>query len=138
MIRTVLDTNVVLAANFSAHPQSPNVEIISRWRAGQFVWLVTADIMAEYAEKMVELGKPLEKVEAFVADVLTLAEEVPLRFFHLRHYPVDGDDIAFVLCALNGTATHLVTYDVHLHDVGLFYLEYETCEPLEFLACLRQ
>ncbi len=36
MLRAVLDTNVVLAAKLSGHPQSPNAEIITRWLAGEF------------------------------------------------------------------------------------------------------
>ena len=100
MLRAVLDTNVVLAAQRSTHPQSPNVEIL-------------------------------------VADLLQYAEEVPIRFFHFRHYPVDADDVAFLLLALNGDATHLVTYDEHLKDVGVFYPEFMTCEPLPFLASVR-
>jgi predicted nucleic acid-binding protein len=43
----------------------------------------------------------------------------------------------FLLTALNGEATHLVTYDEHLETVGVFYPEYKTCNPLEFLKDLR-
>ena len=88
MLRSVLDTNVVLAAKLSAHPQSPNAEIITRWMAGEFIWLVS-------------------------------------------------DDVAFLLVTLNGAATHLVTYDEHLKDVGVFYPEFITCEPVRFLFDLR-
>ncbi len=107
------------------------------WRAGRFVLLVTLDLVAEYAEKLLELGKPKAEVEALAADLLTMGETVPIRFFHLRHYPADADDIAFVLCALNGAATHLVTYDAHLLNAGCFYPEFVTCEPVAFLAELR-
>lgn len=47
------------------------------------------------------------------------------------------DDVAFLLVALNGSATHLVTYDPHLQDVAVFYPEFITCEPLAFLSDLR-
>ena len=137
MLRAVLDTNVVLAAARSTHPLSPNVEIMSHWRAGRFVLLVTLDIVAEYVEKLLTQGKPPGEVEAFAADLLTMGEFVPIRFFHLRHYPADGDDIAFVLCALNGPATHLVTYDGHLLDAACFYPEFVTCRPVEFLTAVR-
>ncbi len=55
--------------------------------------------------------------------------------FHLRRYPTDADDIAFVLCALNGKATHLVTYDSDLHALPRDY-PFTICEPLQFLAVL--
>lgn len=137
MLRAVLDTNVVLAAQRSRHPQSPNVEIITRWMAGSFVWLVSEDVLLEYAQKLLEKGIDPLRVEILVADLLQYAEEVPIRFFHFRHYPVDADDVAFLLLALNGDATHLVTYDEHLKDVGVFYPEFITCEPLPFLASVR-
>lgn len=137
MLRAILDTNVVLAAKRTAHAQSPNVEIITRWMAGEFVWLVSGDMVTEYAEKLLEKGIDPVKVEIFVADLLEYAEEVPIRFFHFRHYPVDADDVVFLLVALNGDATHVVTYDEHLKDVGVFYPEVITCEPLVFLTDLR-
>ena len=59
------------------------------------------------------------------------------RFYHFQHYPVDADDVAFLLAAINGAASHLVTYDEHLKDVGVFYPEFITCEPVAFLAALR-
>jgi predicted nucleic acid-binding protein len=137
MLRGVLDTNVVLAAKRSSNPLSPNVEIISRWMDGEFVWVVTEDVLAEYALKLLEKGIAADTVEAFLADLLIYGEEVPIRFFHFHHYPIDVDDVAFLLAALNGDATHLVTYDEHLKDIGVFYPEFLTCEPLVFLSDLR-
>jgi predicted nucleic acid-binding protein len=137
MLRAVLDTNVVLAAKLSGHPQSPNAEIITRWMAGEFAWLVSEDVVTEYAQKLLEKGVDARKVELLVADLLQYGEEVPIRFFHFQHYPVDADDVAFLLVALNGAATHLVTYDEHLKDVGVFYPEFVTCEPVGFLFDLR-
>jgi predicted nucleic acid-binding protein len=137
MLRAVLDTNVVLAGKRTAHPQSPNMEIITRWMSGEFTWLVSGGIVTEYAEKLLAQGIDPVKVEIFLADLLELGEEVPIRFFHFRHYPVDLDDVVFLLVALNGDATHVVTYDSHLQDVGLFYPEFITCEPLAFLADMR-
>jgi predicted nucleic acid-binding protein len=52
MYRAVLDTNVVLAADRTSNPLSPNKEIISRWANGEFIWLVTDDIAGEYVEKL--------------------------------------------------------------------------------------
>jgi len=137
MLRAVLDTNVVLAAKRSVHPQSPNAEIIERWKSGEFIWLVSDDVVTEYAEKLLEKGIDPLKVEIFVTDLLDYGEEVTIEFFHFQHYPVDADDVAFLLAALNGAATHLITYDEHLKDVGVFYSEFMTCEPVAFLADLR-
>lgn len=93
--------------------------------------------MFEYMEKMLEKGVDPLRVEILMADLVRFAEEVLIHFFHFRHYPVDADDVAFLLVALNGDATHLVTYDEHLKDVGVFYPEFTTCEPIAFLKDLR-
>jgi len=137
MLRAVLDSNVVLAANGATNPLSPNKEVINRWAVGEFIWLVTADIAAEYAEKLLDRGKAPSEVEAFITGLFLLAECVEIRFFHFRHYPVDSDDTIFLLCAINGAASHLVSYDRHLLDVGIFYDEFATCRPTEFLTALR-
>ena len=137
MLRAVLDTNLVLSAHKSKSPQGPNREIIERWLRGEFTWLISHDIVAEYTEKLLEKGKPLEIVESFISELFLLAETVDIRFYHFRHYPVDSDDTVFLLCAVNGAATHLVSYDQHLHDIGLFYPEFSTCKPLDFLRDLR-
>lgn len=128
---------MVLAAERSTRPQSPNAEIVTRWRAGEFVWLVTRDVMNEYAEKLLEKGIDRQRVKILVAALLEYGEQVPIHFFHFRHYPVDADDVAFLLAALNGDASHVVTYDEHLKDVGVFYPEFITCEPVTFLKDLR-
>lgn len=136
MLRAVLDTNLLVAAHKSVHPQSPNREIIDRWLRDEFTWLISEDIAAEYAEKLLEKGNLPATVEAFITELFLLAETVEIRFFHFRHYPVDSDDTVFLLCALNGAATHLVSYDRHLLDVGLFYGEFSTCKPQDFLIAL--
>ena len=47
MLRAVLDTNVVLAAEHSREPASPNREIMTRWRRGELMLLYSADIAME-------------------------------------------------------------------------------------------
>ena len=136
-LRAVLDTNIILAAQHSRSAESPNREILARFSAGEFTGLYSDDVIDEYLRKLTEHGIKeitiIELLSAFVA----LGERVFIEFFHLRHYPVDADDIMFVLCALNGTASHLVSYDPHLKEAGSFYDEFRTCEPLEFLENLR-
>lgn len=138
MHRAVLDTNVVLAAQSSKNPASPNIEIMRRWGLGEFTWLFSADTLAEYGEKLLQRGATQGETEAFLQQVISLGEEAQILYFHLQHYPVDSDDTAFLLAALNGDASHLVTYDPHLLDVAVFYPEFITCKPVEFLQDLRE
>ena len=136
MLRAVLDTNVVLASERSRESASPNREIMTRWRLGEFTLLYSTDIALEYAEKLEEHGIAEADLRRFVFTLGVLGEQVEIRFYHLRSYPVDADDICFVLCALNGKATHIVTYDGHLLEF-VQHDKVKACEPLEFLRELR-
>ena len=106
--------------------------------AGGFDFLYSADTLGEYAEKLLTLGVPRADAVAFLALVIALGEEVEIRFFHLRRYPHDADDIAFLLCAWNGLASHLVSYDGHLLELAESYrTHFCICRPLVLLAALR-
>ena len=120
-LRAVLDTNVLLAARLSSHPASPTVEILDRWRRREFLVLYSLDTLAEYAEKLLAHGIPPSEVQAFIRLLALHGEVVPVVFFHFRHYPVDSDDVMFLLCAMNGRATHLVSYDQHLLSLRPYY-----------------
>ena len=134
--RAVLDTNVVLAAQRATEPASPNREILDRWKLGEFVLLYSADIVIEYAEKLLEHGFSECEVRSYLALVRLLGERVDITFFPVRNYPADSDDVAFLLCALNGEATYLVTYDAHLLALQPHYA-LTVCGPVRFLADLR-
>jgi putative PIN family toxin of toxin-antitoxin system len=137
-LRAVLDTNVLLAAARSAHKTSPTAEILDRWQRREFTVLVSLDTLSEYAEKLLAHGVPSHDVEAFITNLAIHAELVSVAFFHFRHYPVDPDDVMFLLCAINGHASHLVSYDKHLGALRSFCeSELKICEPIEFLADCR-
>jgi predicted nucleic acid-binding protein len=96
--------------------------------------LHSRDILSEYAEKLLELGIPPERIQPFLARLIVAGENVFIAFFHERFYP---DDIAFALCATNGNASHLVTYDVQLTALeGIF--EFRLLGPRKFLEELDE
>jgi len=104
----------------------------------EFALLVSLDTLSEYAEKLLSHGIPSPDVEAFITNLAIHAELVSVAFFHFRHYPVDPEDVMFLLCAVNGQASHLISYDIHLGALRSFYkTELKICEPLEFLADCR-
>jgi predicted nucleic acid-binding protein len=75
---------------------------------------------------------------AFLALIAALGEEVDIQFFHLPRYPADADDIAYLLCAWNGPASHLVSYDRDLLDLAAAYeSHFRICPPLDFLTDMR-
>ena len=92
----------------------------------------------EYAEKLAALGMAEAGIVEFIALLTALGESVDIEFFHLRHYPADMDDTAFILCAWNGAASHLASYDAHLLDLAQAYAGVVgICRPLHLLAAVR-
>ena len=136
--RAVLDSNVLVAAQRSADPHSPNRELVERWKADEFTFLFSRDTLLEYAEKLLALSVNREDAVEFIALITALGEAVEIEVFHLPHYPADADDIAFLLCAWNGFASHLASYDRDLLDLSSVYeSHFKICSPPEFLAALR-
>ena len=136
--RGVLDTNVIMAAKRSPTPSSPGYELLDRCRRGQWQLLYSTDILLEYAEKLSGLGQTRGWVVEVIALLAALGEDVEIRYFHLPKYPVDADDTAFLLCASNGRATHLATYDRHLLELKEFYAgQFEIDRPLQLLHAVR-
>src|SRR5689334_1785121 len=105
-LRGVLDTNVVLSADRVRNAQSTGNQLLGRCR-DWWTALFSLDILAEYVEKLREMAVADEDIVEFVSLFSTYGEKVDIEFFHLRYYPSDPDDIAFLLCAWNGTASHL-------------------------------
>jgi uncharacterized protein len=134
-IRGVLDTNVVLSAWRSSNVASAPGQLMARLRAGEWTLLFSTDILEEYVEKLLAHGASREQAVEYVALLTALGEEVAIEFFHLRHYPADADDTAFLLCAWNGAASHLASYDKHLLELASFYKSaFAICRPREMLA----
>jgi uncharacterized protein len=138
VIRAVLDTTVAVAAGKSPSSSSPNREVIERRLQAEFTLLISRDIAAEYALKLRERGVDKTIILAFLRQLALLAETVDIKYFHFRHYPIDEDDIAFLLCAMNGSASHLVSYDPHLLDLDIYYPDIDIIPPIPFLHALRQ
>ncbi len=136
-MKTVPDTNILLASRMRPGSSSPNREYFDRWKNGEFTVLYSPDTQHEYLKKLREKGLPEKTIRDFLRALLEAGAEVYIEFYHLPRYPVDSDDVAFLLCADNGEATHLVTYDRHLRDVSGHY-QFKICRPTEFLKDLRQ
>ena len=135
--RTVLDTNVIIAA-LGGNPGSVSVnrKVINLWRSGCFQVLFTEEILLEYALKLAERGIPIQRIERFIERLFDLGEQVKIAFYHLHVYPDDPDDIMFVLCAENGHASHILTYDKkHLLILNGEY-SFRICPPADFLEDL--
>jgi putative PIN family toxin of toxin-antitoxin system len=133
--RVVVDANVIIASRRSSSEDSPDTEALRHWEEGRFIWLISKDVLREYARKLMEVGVADADVESFLARLIVAAESVQIAVFHERNYPEDNDDIAFLLCAINGRATHLVTYDRHLTALEGHY-DFRICGPRDLIADL--
>ncbi|WP_133513044.1 PIN domain-containing protein [Candidatus Thiosymbion oneisti] len=133
----VPDTNVVIASEKSTSTSGPNREFFDRWRNDEFEILYSDDMLLEYIEKMRERDISEEIIKKLIRAMLELGRHISIVFYHLPLYPSDPDDIAFLLCAENGNATHIVSYDPHLKETEYFY-SFRVCTTLEFLFDLRE
>lgn len=132
----VPDTNVIIASQKSRSAASPNKEFFDRCQNDEFELLHSDDTLLEYIEKMQALKVPEELIKKLIRAILSLSRHVNIEFYHMPAYPSDPKDIAFLLCAVNGKATHIVTYDPHLVAIEPFY-NFKVCAPLTFLFELR-
>ena len=138
VFRVTPDTNVLLSAKLAKQGgNSPNIEFFDRWLEGQFILLFTPDTLEEYVRKLNAAMVPVDEIQAFIARLIRLGTAVAVEHYHLQKYPRDSDDTAFVLCATNGNASHLISYDIHLLELSGRY-RFKICRTIEFLAELRK
>lgn len=135
--KAVPDTNVIIAAEHRPGATSPNREFIERWKNAEFEMLYSQDTLLEYIQKLREKRISEISIKQLIQAIFELGSEVLIQFYHLPYYPIDADDIAFLLCAENGQATHIISYDRHLKAIEPFY-SFKVCGTREFLIELRE
>ena len=135
--QVVPDTNVIVSSELSKNQDSPNKEFMERWFNHEFAILFSYDTKIEYAIKLKEKSIPKEKIVVFLADLNRLGNSISINYYHLKYYPEDEDDICFFLCAENGNATHIVSYDKHLLELNGKY-SFEILKIVRFLQKLRK
>jgi predicted nucleic acid-binding protein len=72
--------------------------------------------------KLQDHGIDDDVIHDFISSLMLLSDPVEIEHFHFRYYPKDTADIAFILCAINGNASHLITYDQDLLELQPFWL----------------
>jgi putative PIN family toxin of toxin-antitoxin system len=138
ILRAVFDTNVVIAALKSKNPGSPTVELLQRWSKGEFTLLYCDDLRLEYQKKFITRSVPLELRATFLKNLFELGEYVHLIPDQIQpRIAEDPDDDIVIACAIVGEATHLVTYDPHLLNLGETYEGITILDGLHFLYAVR-
>ena len=135
LLNVVLDTNIILSSR-SKNVNSPNIEIVELWKSDKFILLFSDDILIEYIEKLTEKWMSENDIIDFVDSVLNMGDFIEIKLFHIHIYPKDQDDIAFILCAENGKADYLISYDNHLLVLNWIY-SFKIVIPLNFLSEFR-
>lgn len=135
--KVVPDTNIIVAAEHRPSATSPNKEFLERWKNDEFEVLYSQDTLLEYIQTLREKRISETSIKKLIRALFELGREVSIQYYHLPYYPIDADDIAFLLCAENGQATHIISYDRHLKAVEPFYM-FKVCGTGEFLRELRQ
>jgi putative PIN family toxin of toxin-antitoxin system len=134
----VLDTNVPVAAHLSRNPRSPTIELIARWRAGEFIQLYSDDMLVELVEKYQARRIAPEAADLYLADLIRIGEHVIVLPEQIPYViTADPDDNAILACAVVGRATHLVTYDPHFDVLGGAYQGIPILDGLHFLHVVR-
>ena len=136
-IRAVLDTNVFVSSALSKNPSSPTREVIERWKRGEFMLLICTLLADEVVEKLLDHSIDVEKVEALVKTLASLAEWVEGPTEKIEALLSDPDDNVVVACAVEGKANYLVTYDPHFDSLQGDYRGIKIVKSIPFLEVLR-
>lgn len=134
--RAVLDTNIIIAALKSNNPRSPNRELLGRWEADEFTLLLSDELRSEYIEKLLTKRVNPNERDWFITALDLYAKTVSLDNVE-SIVSDDPDDDIVIGTALAGGATHLVTYDPHLRDLGSPFRGIEILDGLHFLYAVR-
>jgi len=136
-MRAVFDTNVFVAATLSGNPASPTRELLERWLRGEFVLLVSRALADEVLEKLAAYPIDQGKITDLLARLERLAEWVEVPAEAVEQVLPDADDDVVLACAVQGHATHLITYDPHFDKLGGEYRGIRILKALPFLWAVR-
>ena len=112
MLRTVLDTNIILS---SISRKSPYRIILDKLFEKKFEVYITNEILLEYEEKLIE-NFDIEVAELTIDALLLLKNVKKIGiYFNFSLIEKDKDDNKFVDCAFAGNVHYLVTNDKHFN-----------------------
>lgn len=136
--RAVLDANIYVAAYLSRNPRSPNKELFRRWRAREFVLLISKAILEEVVKKFDELGVAQQLTIELLSHIIADAEYINVKAEDVQRVIAnDLDDDPILACAVVGKANYLVTYDPHFDHLGGEYQGIQILDGLHFLYIVR-
>jgi len=114
------------------------MELLRRWRQGEFELLYSDDLLVEIDEKFSARGIGGEYKDSLLVELRDLATYVEVKPSDVK--PVilaDPDDDFILACAVVGGADYLVTYDAHFDVLEGEYQGVKITEALPFLWAVR-
>ena len=121
MLRVVLDANVVVSGWLEA--RGPSGRILQAAAEGRFRTILSPAVLDEYRRSLGypkvrrRLRVPPELVDAWLDALVLLSDVVPGER-RVAVVAADPDDDKYLAAALEGRASHLVSGDGHLLDIG--------------------
>lgn len=118
MYRAVVDTNLIVSgtATTSTIPYS----LLEAWRKGEYILVTSPPIIEEVKEVLKRPEKNFSitnrQIEEVVETLATKAFVTP-GTLEVDVVKNDPDDNKFVACALEGSASHIISGDKHLLDI---------------------
>ncbi|MCC7531056.1 MAG: putative toxin-antitoxin system toxin component, PIN family [Candidatus Melainabacteria bacterium] len=111
MLRVVIDTNVFVAGFWGQNESSYPAQIITAWRSGVFLLVMSPQILREIVAKLLEKGVDEMEIEEFVVRVGEIALHIPGVIETNKLDKIDPDDNKFLAAAYESKADYLVSYD---------------------------
>ncbi|MBI4872924.1 MAG: putative toxin-antitoxin system toxin component, PIN family [Candidatus Riflebacteria bacterium] len=140
MIRAVLDANVV--ASSLIQPKGASGRTLQRFLSVGDFQLITAEALLEEARKCIfyprvrkRIRSTDEEIDTFLTALAVLSDVVEVTLYDLTAVPRDPDDSKYLAVALEGMATHVVSGDRDLLDMGE-YQGIAIVTPARFIALL--
>lgn len=138
-MRVVIDTNCLLA---SIPPRSPSYALYQAFQRERFIWVVSNEILTEYAEKLTDIYS--QTTADLVLTILTVAPNTLFQeaYFKWQLIENDPDDRSvgpnkFVDVAVAAGVDYLVTNDTHFSILKSIDLPKVTVVSLhEFLTLI--
>lgn len=123
MLRTVLDTNIIVSGAISS--SGPPYEVLEAWRYRKFV-LIISSLIPKEVERVFEYPRIKESyhldtktIKAILARLkkYSVVTQGKLKVNEIKDDPTDN---IFLACAKEGTADFIVTGDDHLLNLAVF------------------
>lgn len=111
MLKVVLDTNIFVAGYLSKSKTGYPSQILNLWQDGQFILVITPQILREIIATLVEKKVPLELLEELVSIIGQIALRMPGAYETQVLNDVDPKDNMILAAALESHADFIVTYD---------------------------